>query len=252
MSYEETRRRISGAKHAVLFLHGIVGTPDQFRLLIPLEETVPPDWTVYNLCYPGHGGEVHDFGRSRMEQWRDYSRGAFLELAESHERVLIVGHSMGTLFAIQLACEFPEKVSGLFLLNVPMRPWMRLFCMGNCLRIAFGRLRPDHPREACFGKACGVKPTPLVWRYIPWIPRVMELFAEIIRTERILEQLRVPCAAFQSRKDDLVSNLSSRVLRKNKVIDVHQLPHSTHFYYTPEDQTRIFEAFSQMIKKISC
>lgn len=249
MRHSETRRLVPGAKYAVLFLHGIAGSPNQFRLLIPLEELVPADWSVYNLRYPGHGGVVRDFGRSNINQWRSYAREAFLELAEKHEKVLIVGHSMGTLFATQLAVEFPEKISGLFLLNVPMRPMPRLFFIPNCLRLAFGRIREDHPLERCFQIACGVTPTPLVWRYIRWIPRIFELFAEINRTEKLLGKLTVPAVAWQSRKDDLVSNLSAAVLRKSGVMEVRELPDSTHFYYAPEDVRQIRKEFLHCFKQ---
>jgi carboxylesterase len=251
MKHPETRRIIPGAKNAILFLHGIAGTPNQFRLLIPLEELVPADWTVFNLRYPGYGGDVRNFGKSNIHQWRSYARAAFLELSESHEKVVIVGHSMGTLFAMQLALEFPERVSGLFLLNVPLRPMPRLFFVPNCLRLAFGCIRPDHPLEACFEKACGVTPTPLVWRYIRWIPRILELFGEIIRTEKGMGNLTVPCIAWQSRKDDLVSNFTAPVLRKSGVMEVHELPDSTHFYYAPRDKATVCEAFEYEIKKIS-
>jgi esterase/lipase len=249
MKHPETRKIIPGARNAVLFLHGIVGTPNQFRHLMPLEELVPEGWSVFNLRYPGHGGEVRDFGRSGMGQWRSYAREAFLELADTHEKVLIAAHSMGTLFAMQLALEFPEKVSGLFLLNVPMRPMPRLFFAANCLRLAFGRIREDHPLESCFQIACGVTPTPLVWRYIRWIPRIFELFAEINRTEKLLGKLTVPAVAWQSRKDDLVSNLSAAVLRKSGVMEVHELPGSTHFYYAPEDARQIRKKFLHCFKQ---
>jgi esterase/lipase len=251
MKHSEMRRLVPGAENAVLLLHGIVGTPNQFRFLMPLEELVPTDWSVYNLCYPGHGGEVRDFGRSKINLWRRYTREAFLELAENHEKVLIAGHSMGTLFAMQLALEFPEKVSGLFLLNVPMRPWPRLFFMVNCLRLAFNRIREDHPREASFRAACGVTPTPLVWRYIPWIPRIFELFAEIRRTEKVMGNLCLPCVAWQSKQDDLVSNFSAPVLRRSGVMEVHELPDSTHFSYAPRDKSWVCESFEKEIKKIS-
>lgn len=249
MKHPETKKLVPGAKCAVLFLHGIAGSPNQFRLLMPLEALVPSDWSVYNIRYPGYGGDVRDFGRSNIHQWRGYARESFLELAEGHEKVLLVGHSMGTLFAMQLALEFPEKVAGLFLLNVPMRPMPRLFFIPNCLRLAFGGIRQDHPREAAFEKACGVTPTPLVWRYIRWIPRIFELFAEIHRTEKVMEALTVPAVAWQSRIDDLVSNRSAVVLRKTGVMEVHELPDSTHFYYAPEAVEQIQENFLQTLKQ---
>ena len=250
MEHFETKRLVPGAKNAVLFLHGIAGSPNQFRLLMPLEDMVPENWSVFNIRYPGYGGSVTEFGRSNMNQWRDYARQTFLELAEAHEQVLVVGHSMGTLFSMQLALKYPEKTGGLFLLNVPLRPWPRLYFIPNCLRLAFRMIREDHPREACFQIACGVNPSARVWQYISWIPRVFELFGEIIRTEKVMGGLTVPCIAFQSRKDDLVSNLTAPVLRKSGVMEVRELENSTHFFYAPGEKEAVGAEFEKWIKKV--
>lgn len=248
MEHFETRKLIPGAKYAVLFLHGIVGTPNHFRIVLPLEELVPGGWSVINVRYPGHGGDVSGFGKSNMDLWRAHARAAFLELAGNHEKIAIVGHSMGTLFAMQLALEFPGKIAFLFLVAAPMRPWVRLFGAVNCLRLAFACIREDNPMEVATRNVCGVTTTPLVWKYIPWIPRFLELFGEIARTERRMGGLQVPCVAWQSRKDELVSNFSAPVLVKSGVMEVHELENSTHFYYTPEDRKNLREDFIKRIR----
>ena len=248
MRHHETRRIIPGAKNAVLFLHGIVGTPNHFRIVLPLEELVPGDWSVINVCYPGHGGDVAGFGRSKMEQWRDHARKAFLELAETSERIVIAAHSMGTLFALQLALEFPDKVAQLFLVAVPMRPWVRGFGMVSCIRLAFGCVREDRPFEAAIRNVCGVEATALLWKYIPWIPRFFELFAEIHRTEKLMGNLNVPCVAWQSTRDELVSNFSTPVLEKSGVMEVKLLDGSSHFYYAPPDCEAVRSDFVKRLK----
>lgn len=58
MEHREYVRIVPGAKTAVLFMHGIVGTPNHFRDLLPLVDLVPDDWSVYNVLLPGHGGTV--------------------------------------------------------------------------------------------------------------------------------------------------------------------------------------------------
>ena len=251
MKHSETRRIIPGAKNAVLFLHGIVGSPNHFRQVLPLEKLIPEDWSLINVCYPGHGGTVRDFGKSGMDQWRDHARAAFLKLAEEHEKLFVVGHSMGTLFAMQLALEFPEKISSLFLIAVPLRPWLRLRGMVNSLRLAFGCIREDRPLEEAVRNACGLETNPWLWQYIPWIPRFLELFREISRTEKNIGDIRVPCTAWQSGKDELVCNSAAGVLRKCGITTIRELPDSTHFYYAPGDQMRLCEAFENEIKKIS-
>lgn len=250
MKHPETRRILPDAKYAVLFLHGIVGTPNHFRIVLPLEDLVPPDWSVINVRYPGHGGSVTGFGKSNINQWRAHARAAFLQLAQTHEKILIVGHSMGTLFAMQLALEFPEKVASLFLVAAPMRPWIRAYGAVNCLRLAFHRIREDHPMEVATRNVCGVDANPYVWQYIPWLPRFVELFVEIARTEKVMGDLKVPCVAWQSGIDELVSNRSTQVLVKSGVMEVHELPDSSHFYYAPGDQKRLRNDFLSRLKQV--
>lgn len=245
MKHQETIRIVPGARNAVLFIHGIVGTPNHFVGGVPILEWVPEDWSVHNLLLPGHGGSVEDFAKSSMKQWRCAARRAFCRLAKSHEKVYIVAHSMGTLFALELAVDFPNQIPALFLLGVPMRPHLAPSAINSALRLALGKLRPGYP-EMAIREACGTAPTWMLWKYIPWLPRFLELFAQIVRTERKLDRLKVPTIAFQSRKDELVNGLSAKVLRKFPV-DVRILEHSTHFYYSPEDTEILREAFQKLI-----
>lgn len=239
------KRIADGADTAVLMIHGIVGTPAHFRRLIPLEEQVPENWSVWNLCLPGHGGTVQAFALSSMEQWTEAALGAFLELAERHEKIILVGHSMGTLLALELAARYPERVKTLFLLAVPLRPRVGLSIIRGSLRLVFGKIRDDRPREKCIADACGCTPTMMIWRYIPWIPRFLELFALIHDTEKILNSICAPCIVFQSREDELVSRRSEKILEKYG-IPFAVLPDSGHFYYAPEDQNRIVAAFDKL------
>lgn len=245
MKHEEMIRIVPGAKTAVLFLHGIVGTPNHFVGGVPITLWVPPDWSVHNLLLPGHGREVEDFARSDMGQWRCAARRAFCRLAKTHERVYIVAHSMGTLFALELAVDFPGKIPQLFLLGVPLRPHLAPAAVNSALRLALGMLRPGYPEMGIL-QACGTTPTWMLWKYIPWLPRFVELFAQIARTERKLHRLTVPAVAYQSRKDELVNGLSARVLRKYPV-EVRILEESTHFYYSPGDQRIVRQAFEAMV-----
>lgn len=251
MQHEEYVRILPEADTAVLFIHGIVGTPNHFRYLLPLVQEVPEEYSVYDILLPGHGGSVEAFGRSGMKQWKEKVWKVFGELAASHERVIIAGHSMGTLFAMQLALENPEKVPYLFLVAAPMRPGLRLFGVVNVLRLAFGKIREDHPLEVATRMVCGVDAIPWLWKYIPWIPRFFELFREIYITEKQMGGLTVPCVAYQSRKDELVTNFSRGVLVKSGVVEVHELMNSTHFYYDPEESSLVCAAFREVLRGIA-
>ena len=53
MIRETEKRLLPGAACAVLFVHGILGSPAQFAPFLPL---VPQDWSFCNLLLQGHGG----------------------------------------------------------------------------------------------------------------------------------------------------------------------------------------------------
>ncbi len=241
--HEESRRIVPGAQTAVLFIHGICGTPNHFRCVLPLEELVPPAYSVRNLVLEGHGSGVLEFGHSSMEQWKRQVWQAFEELAATHENIILVGHSMGTLFSIQLAARHPDKISFLFLLGVPLCIGIRLFGFWNFIRFAFGRLDEKDPLQKGLKQASGITPTKKVWRYIPWIPRMLELFGQMGQTKKLLPALNVPAVAFQSRRDEVVSGRSGQILDECGTVRVVNLPESTHFYYSMEDAQCVQDQF---------
>ncbi len=245
MEHKEYRKIIPEADTAVLFIHGIVGTPNHFQDLIPLVQEVPADWSVCNVLLPGHGSTVEAFGRSSMKEWKKHVQYAFESLARTHEQVIVVAHSMGTLFALQLAGEHPDKILFLFLLAVPLRPGMRLSGIKNMLRLAFGKIRENQPLEKATQLACGIEVSPCIWKYITWIPRYLELFREICHTEKLFPFLAVPAEAWQSAKDELVRPSAVKVLKKAGTILIHVLPDSTHFYYGSQDRSAVLESFRQ-------
>ena len=251
MDHASQIRIIPGAKNAVLFLHGIVGTPRHFSHILPLVDAVPDDWSYYNLLLPGHGGSVQDFSRSTMTQWKQEVWRVFLQLAEQHEQVAVVGHSMGTLFALQLSMDFPEKIPFLFLIACPIRPWVGLQGFNCCVRASFGITREDHPAEMAITKAGGTTLTKKLWKYIPWIPNMIALLAEANKTEKMLSNLQTKAVVFQSRRDEMVSSRSGKILAKYSVVDLTTLEGATHFYYPDPDQARVCAAFTEMCEVTS-
>ena len=243
MAYEETKRIVPGAKTAVLFIHGICGTPDHFRSVLPLEDLVPADCSVYNLLLVGHGGTALDFGRSSMGKWKRQVWQNFENLIKTHQKVILVGHSMGTLFSIQLAVSHPDRVAALFLLGVPLRVRLRLFGIRNFIRFGFGKLDEQDPVQKALKIASGITPTKKLWQYLPWIPRMLELFGQMRETGKLLPALSVPTVAFQSQRDEVVSLRSGERLEECRNVCVKTLAGSTHFYYPPEEVWQMQQQF---------
>ena len=62
--HKEYKRIVNGADSAVLFIHGILGTPNHFKEFIPL---VPKEYSVHNLLLDGHGKGVKEFSRKKRK-----------------------------------------------------------------------------------------------------------------------------------------------------------------------------------------
>ena len=243
MKHKAYTRQGTG-KNAVLLIHGIAGSPDHFRDLVPL---IPESFSVCNMLLAGHSGTPRDFGHASMAKWKAQVADTLEDLLSRHEKVVIVGHSMGTLFAIRAAITHPDRIPALFLLNVPTRPWVRPSTIVTSLKVAFGKL--DDPKAQAMRSDTGIQLTPKLWQYLGWIPRMLELLRECRRIRKILPQLTVPTQTFQSKTDELVSFRSCKDL-KNPCIQNTVLYHSGHFVYSEEDTVLLQNRLVEMLREI--
>lgn len=246
MVHQEYIRTVPGSKYAVLMVHGIVGTPEHFRFLLPL---IPRDWSVCNLLLDGHGQDVTAFGKTSMKKWKAQVSRQLDDLLSRNEAVIFVAHSMGTLFAIEEAIRRPHAIAGLLLLNVPLYPFVTPAAAVAAVRLALGKVRPQDTIARNMGAAGGVALTPKLWKYLPWAPRFVQLLQECRRIRRRLCLLQVPAAVFQSRHDVLVSQRSNPPLQNHGSITCTVLKHSDHFYYPPEDAQQIRQAFTRLLQR---
>ena len=243
MEHKPFVRMVEGADTAVLFIHGIVGSPAHFKDLLPV---IPEGWSVYNMLLDGHGKEVEDFARTSMEKWKGQVKEVLDTLLSSHDRVFIVAHSMGTLLAIEEAVRRPGKVCGLFLLAVPLVFRVRLRAALGSMQAALGMAKPGSVAEQMVNDS-SVRLSPQLHKYLKWLPRFTELTKEALRTHVLLPLVSVPCRAFQSGKDELVGQTSTELLQKQPGITTAVLPNSGHFSYSPEDLALLQSQLKDML-----
>ncbi len=246
MDHQEYCRIVPGARVAMLFLHGIVSTPRHFDDLIAM---VPKDISVRALLLDGHGKSVRDFGRSSMEKWEAQVQQAVNDLSESHEKLYLVGHSMGTLFSICHAAK-NEKIAGLFLLASPLKVFVRWKAVTSILRIIYGTIDPGDEITLAMKDSLSVTHSKNPFHYIRWIPRFLELFRKIRRTRKEIPKLQIPVYAYPSVKDELVSMKSVKYLKRNGQIQITPLPNSLHCYYEKQDKALLLREFQGMVNKI--
>lgn len=247
MKHQEIIRYIPGSRCAVLMIHGIVGTPNHFRQLVPL---VPQDWSLYNILLDGHGKTVEDFGATSMAKWKQQVNTWLETLFCRHEKILIVAHSMGTLFAIQAAIDHPDKISKLFLLSVPTRPHYPPSTAISSFRLSQCARRPDDKATQEMLEVVGVIPDRNVFKYFTWIPNFWSLLKECRRIRKQLHQLKVSTQTFQSRKDELVSFRSVKDLQDHPYIVNTVLEHSGHSVYREPDLSLLQKTLTETIQSI--
>lgn len=87
-------------RSAALLLHGFPGTPAEIR---PLAETIHRlGWTVQGLLMPGFGPQIPTLPQRRYQEWVEAAREALTNLQRQHERVVLIGYSMGEAVALNV------------------------------------------------------------------------------------------------------------------------------------------------------
>lgn len=102
---------------AALCLHGLTGTPYEVR---PLGEALArAGIRAFGPALPGHNETPERLARSSHGEWLDAARGHLRALRVRHERVFLVGLSMGGLLSLALAAE--EPVEAAVVVGTPLR-----------------------------------------------------------------------------------------------------------------------------------
>lgn len=245
MQYREYIRTVDGSRMAVLMIHGILGTPNHFRDFLPL---IPDSWSVYNILLDGHGGQIEDFNHTSMTKWKTQVQSCLDTIFARHEKLIIVGHSMGSLFAIDAAVRYPDRVVQLFFHGTPMVVHTPLSTSIASWQVILDRVKPG-TMAAKMQQDCGVHLTKNLFKYIPTVPRFIELLGEIRRVRKLLPQLRVPCRTYQGAQDELVSLRSNKYLEGHPAIQCVVLPRSGHFCFDPEELPQVQADFARIIEQ---
>ena len=243
MAHEEYIRHTDGDR-VVLFIHGFLGSPEHFEKFI---ELLPKDYGIYNVLLYGHGGTVKDFSSASMKIWKSQILKILKELDEKYKEIIIVSHSMGTLFSYSLAIKYPEKIKTMLLLATPLKIGLKWTACVNSLKSLFGIISDDDEVGKAYNKAHSVRLNLKLWEYIGWIPRYLELFRESKAGRINIQNVSVPCFVFQSKKDELVSFKSVKFIPEKENIHLSVLKNSAHFIYDKEDFLIVLDRFKEII-----
>lgn len=109
-------QRPKKSRATILFIHGIGNTGDAWRDVIA---KLPEDVTIYSIDLLG-------FGDSPKPEWAKYSTStqakaiiATLLKLQLNRQLIVVGHSLGALVAVEVARRYPILVKSLILCSPP-------------------------------------------------------------------------------------------------------------------------------------
>ena len=235
------------AKGLVAFIHGFMGSPRQFAGLIDF--TYNQGFSVAALLLPGHGGSAKYFGTGRSEIWQDFVDSKIEQFSIKYKNIILAGHSMGCLLAINASVKYPEYVHGLFLIACP---FIRTLVSPYAIKLRFKQAfaQKSNPIKKAYFENCSVKLTPdFLWYNIK---PSLEIKKMIHISEDDLPKVKVPVTAVFSTADELISIKSLDILKSG----LHDVPFeeiiisdSLHAYYTPEEQTVIVQGMKRLLLK---
>jgi carboxylesterase len=181
----------------VLLLHGFGDTPQTLALLA--RRLHKSGYSLYAPLLPGHGRNMESFGRTGASDWVDAAKEAFTQMQSRHEKVSIVGLSMGAALAVMVASE-RRDLSALVLLApyLGMPTILRLAAATHSLWEPFAReINSRDPRSVrdpiereknlAYGKVTG--------------RGLFELWQVVRRARRALPRVTAPTLIVQSRED---------------------------------------------------
>src|SRR5258708_7935083 len=123
-----------GRPPCLVAIHGFGGTAAE--LLPLLERVAQAGFAVDAALLPGHGTRVEHLQEATFDAWVAASLVRVRAAAEAYGRVALLGFSLGSLVAMQIASEHRAQVAGLVALgnaltlrahsSVPLGLWDRL------------------------------------------------------------------------------------------------------------------------------
>ena len=195
----------------VLIIHGFTATLESVKALyVPLQDLGIP------VCMPqlaGHGASSPEALRGvKWEAWVADADKAFQELRSEAERVIVIGHSMGALIALNLAIRHQGEVDSL-VLAAPAIKLASLLAPGRPLNFAaplVSRVIKNWELKTVFA---GARHEGCIPHYA-WVPTdaIVSFFELMKKSLSLLDRINVPVFILHNRKESTVLPESATIL----------------------------------------
>ena len=225
----------------VLFVHGIMGSPEMFRVYT---EKLEGKYSYESLLLPGHGKTLREFAASSMEEWQKYVDDRVKVLEKKYKKIYIAGHSLGCLLAMKTASEHQHTVKGLFLISPPLKLRMTASYFINNMKVLRSPKR-DNNMIATARKVTSVATASAV-KYLGAIPRYRELLHKIKQSRELISYLHNDIYIIYPSNDEIVSFESVKMFYWDAGLYIAR--DSTHYCFPPQEQEIIAQKLVSFIR----
>src|SRR5690554_4842733 len=193
---------LPGGRTGCLLLHGFTSTPGELR---PLGEALHrAGYTVYAPLLPGHGTAPEDLCSVKWRDWIEGSQHGLNHLKRQCSSVIVIGHSMGGLLALQMAAR--NRVKGVVTIAAALKPSNPYIGLARFAKyfIRFHEVeKAPHPPE--------IQQYLLHYNRFP-VSAVAELYTLANQTRTILPHITAPALIIQTRDDKTVRPESAEII----------------------------------------
>ncbi len=234
-------------KQGVLVIHGFTAYPESVGPLV--DAIAARDIPVSAPVLKGHGKPSPEHLRGvTWQDWMKDAQSAYIDLSRKVDEVVIVGHSMGALIALNLAARFQdEQLDSLVLAAPPFRvtsmlgPGRPLHVFAPLLKRMFRNWELDTEfgdREEVCRKA-----------HYHWAPTdaIFSFFKLIAYTEDRLKDVHAPFLLLLGGQDSTILKESAKVLDKGSATRPEEkemllLDRSDHQMFCDSEKERAIDA----------
>ena len=229
---------------ACLFLHGFGGAPFEMMPLVSAFEA--RGFCVDAPTLPGHDATVEAWSRTRWSDWLAAACARYETLAAAHERVFVLGLSMGGCLSLALAERYP--VAGVAVVAAPVYLYRFFPPEATDWRLPLTGLlrkfRPVWPRKPASEESRAIAP----WQGYDGVVAMEPLYSFLQGMKAVRENLgriTAPLLAIHATSDRMVPfsnmreivNRVSSTSRRGVTLDIHEQV-TKHHILTTHRETR--------------
>ena len=236
----------------ILFVHGFIGTPNNFADLP--DQVAAWGWHVRVMLLPGHGTSPVDFQQAEPEELEAAVQAELESLQNSYVTLVLLGHSMGGALSTIVAAE--KQSQGLVLVapsfSITIIVGLREVEKLADLAAPFLEWLPK-PQAMQQVKRKSVRSQLLMYNWIPMKGvRTARALAEKAREEKYISKLIMPVMVIHSTEDKVTDPQSSQAVynqipAKEKIY--HELDQSNHVVFWDHDRQLVKDQVGAFLQK---